>query len=47
VFDSLKAAELPHSHGGKTEIIWDWESPKMPILWMPSSRERSRKRAAR
>jgi hypothetical protein len=28
VFDSLKAAEFPHSHGGKTRIVWDWESPK-------------------
>jgi hypothetical protein len=30
VFDSIKALEVPHRHGGKTEIIWDWESPADP-----------------
>ncbi len=30
VFDSVKAINVPHSHGGKTEIIWDWESPQDP-----------------
>ncbi len=30
VFDSIKALEVPHRHGGKTEVIWDWESPLDP-----------------
>ena len=27
VYDSVKAIEVAHGHGGKTEILWDWESP--------------------
>jgi hypothetical protein len=29
-YDSIKAVEATHGHGGKTELVWDWESPKDP-----------------
>lgn len=30
VYDSAKAVENVHNHGGKTAVIWDWESPLDP-----------------
>jgi hypothetical protein len=30
VYDSVKAVEVTLSHGGKTEVVWDWESPRDP-----------------
>lgn len=30
VYPNIKALEATHSHGGKTLVIWDWESPPEP-----------------
>lgn len=30
VYDNIKAVENVHGHGGKTEIIWEWEAPRDP-----------------
>jgi hypothetical protein len=30
VFDNVKAVEAAHGHGGKTEIVWEWESDPEP-----------------
>ena len=30
VYDNVKAVENVHGHGGKTEVIWEWEAPRDP-----------------
>jgi len=30
IYDNVKHVESTHSHGGKTLVIWDWESPPDP-----------------
>ena len=30
VFDHIKDVESTHSHGGKTLVVWDWESAPDP-----------------
>jgi hypothetical protein len=30
VYDHIKDVETTHSHGGKSLVIWDWESPPDP-----------------
>ncbi len=30
VYDNVKHVESTHSHGGKTLVVWDWESPPDP-----------------
>lgn len=30
IYDNVKHVESTHSHGGKSLIVWDWESPAEP-----------------
>ena len=30
IYDNVKHVESTHSHGGKTNVVWDWESPPDP-----------------
>ncbi len=30
IYDHIKDVETTHSHGGKTLVVWDWESPPDP-----------------
>ena len=30
VYDNVKAVENVHGHGGKTEVVWEWEAPRDP-----------------
>lgn len=30
VYDNIKAVENVHGHGGKTEVVWEWQAPRDP-----------------